>query len=191
MFLHHAEQGGKTDAVVPACRTTNPSAPHLELRFSPGALVRGVPESFTFEIVNVSRHNIRIPKPIVDCAGQYTGFIWLRVLFKPSGSTTGVEPGFGCAADKVNWPPILQRAQAWRLLHPGESVSQTVAKEKLHYEGREAGIYEFWAVYTPPALDSRDEKTLRKAGIDFPSTPLSTRHLFFTGKPRANSWSLP
>jgi len=157
--------------------------PPLELRLQPGELTHGIPDSFTFEIINVSEHDVRVPKPIVNCAGQYTGFIWLRLMFKPSNSAKSVGPGFGCAADTMNWPPILQRAQEWQVLHPGESVSQTIPREKLHYEGSEAGTYEVWADYTPPAVEPDDQKRLRKAGIDFPSTPLSTAHLIFTRKP--------
>lgn len=119
-------------------------APNLELRLRPGALVDGVPDAFTFEIV-----------------------IWLRYEFKPLRSNAKSGNGFGCAADKVNWPSILERAHEWRLLRPGESVSQTLPQAKLHYESREPGTYDFWADYTPPTVGPEDQQALRNTGIDF------------------------
>jgi hypothetical protein len=155
-------------------------APNLELRLRPGALVDGVPDSFTFEIVNVSKHDVRMPEPMVDCADSYSGFIFIRFQFKPLHPDVKPGMGFGCASDKKKWPSILERARDWRLLRPGESDSQALPQDKLHYQNREPGTYEFWADYTPPAVGLEDQKALRKAGIDFPTVQLSTPHLAFT-----------
>ncbi len=170
-------------STAPAQSTAPVRVNSLELRLLPGALTNGIPDSFTFEIVNVSNHDIRVPQPSIDCGDGYSGFIWLRLQFKPLNPSDLLKTGFGCAGDRVNWPPILERAQQWRLLHPGEFVSQTVQQDKLHYESTKAGVYEFWADYTPPATGPEDQRSLRKAQIDFPSAPLSTPHQLFTRKP--------
>ena len=83
----------------------------------------------------------------------------------------------------MNWPPILKRAQAWKLLHPGEMVRETIKRDRLQYEDKGPGTYEFWAEYHPPAMEPEDQKTLHKAGIDFPKTKLSSPRVTFTRKP--------
>jgi hypothetical protein len=166
----------------PFSASTQRSIPNLKLRLVPREPVNGVPDGFTFKLVNISNHNLRVPQPIVDCAGDYTGYIWLRIVFTPPHAP-GSELGYGCGADKVDWPPILKRAQEWKLLRPGDAVSQTVTRAQLHYEGQQPGTYEFWAEYHPPAVEPDDQKRLRKKGIDFPHTQLTSSHLTFTRKP--------
>ncbi len=168
-----------TFGLATAATAQSEPAPNLELRLRPGALVDGVPDSFTFEIVNISKHDVRVPRPTVDCGDSYSGSIWLRRQFKPLRPNAESGTVFGCGAGQVHWPSILERAHEWRLLRPGESVSQTLPHAKLHYESREPGTYEFWADYTPPAVGPEDQKSLRKAGIDFAAAPLSTPHLTF------------
>jgi hypothetical protein len=154
-------------------------APNLELRLHPGALVDGVPDSFTFEIVNISKRDVRVPQPTV-LRDSYSSFVWLHYRFKPLRPSTELSTGFGCAADKMKWPAVLERANEWQLLRPGESVSKTLPQAKLHYESREPGTYEFWAGYTPPVVSPEDRKAIRNAKIDFAAAPLSTPHLTFT-----------
>jgi hypothetical protein len=119
---------------------------NLELRLLPGEMANGVPQAFTFELINVSRHNVWVPEPTVECTNTYNGYLWLRVRFTPLYSP-GSETGGGCAGDKLNWPPILERAQEWKLLPPGEAVEKTVPRAELHYEVGQSGRYEFWAEY--------------------------------------------
>ncbi len=166
-----------------SAQSASPIPPgNLELRLHPASIEDGIPQAFTFEIANRTNHDVRVPQPVVDCAGDYTGYIWLRMVFTPLHSR-GSEIGYMCAADKVNWPPILKRVREWKVLRPGETVSQTVARAQLHYEGRQPGSYEFWAEYHPPAIEPEDQKALGKAGVDFPHGQLTSSHLTFTRKP--------
>jgi len=79
----------------------------------------------------------------------------------------------------IRYFSILKRVQKWRLLHPGETAKQTVPKEELHYEAENPGKYDFWAEYHPPAIEPDDQKTLRKAGIDFPRESLGSKHVVY------------
>src|ERR1700679_3448998 len=88
----------------PFSASTQRSIPNLKLRLVPRERVNGVPDGFTFKLVNISNHNLRVPQPIVDCAGDYTGYIWLGIVFTPPHAP-GSELGYGCGADKVDWPP--------------------------------------------------------------------------------------
>ena len=85
MSLIMRGEGGDTDAITPFAGwlilaagtvgapeipTPNRIDPNLELRLQPGELVHGIAVGFSFEIVNVGKHAIRVPKPIVDCGGE-------------------------------------------------------------------------------------------------------------------------
>ncbi|MDE3199365.1 MAG: hypothetical protein KGN79_00470 [Acidobacteriota bacterium] len=152
--------------------------PNLELRLTPGKLLHGVPVKFTFELVNITDHDVYVPKPKVDCISSIDGYIWLELDFTPA-KFTGSGSGFGCTEDQVGLPAILDRAKDWHLLHPGETVMQILGQHELHYDDKGAGTYEFWAEYHPPTINSQDQKTLREAGIDFPRYDLKTRRFVY------------
>jgi len=57
--------------------------PNLELRLLPGEMVNGVPQTFTFELINVSHHNVWVADPAVQCDDSYDGSLSLRVKFTP------------------------------------------------------------------------------------------------------------
>lgn len=84
-----------------------------------------------------------------------------------------------CVEDQVGLPAIMHRAKDWRLLHPGETLSQTLDQRDLHFDGKGAGRYVFWAEYHPPAIDSRDQSTLQQAGIDLPQKYLKTAQFIY------------
>ena len=151
---------------------------NLELHLLPGEMANGVPRVFTFELINVTHHNVWVPEPTVECTDSYDGYFLLRVKFTPL-HPPGSETGGGCAGDKLNRPPILERAQEWKLLPPGEAIEKTVPRAELHYEAGRPGTYEFWAEYYSPALKPADQQTLRERGIDFPLEKLTTSHLTF------------
>jgi hypothetical protein len=48
---------------------------NLELRLLPGEMANGVPQAFTFELINVSRHNVWVPEPTVECTNTYNGYL--------------------------------------------------------------------------------------------------------------------
>ncbi len=152
--------------------------PNLELRLTPGKVLNGVPVEFTFELVNVTDHDVYVPKPKVDCVSSLDGYIWLQLDFTPT-RFSGYGIGFGCAEGRVGLPAILYRAKEWHLLHPGEAVKQTLRQQELHYDDKGAGAYEFWAEYHPPAINSQEQDTLKEAGIDFPREDLKTKRFAY------------
>jgi hypothetical protein len=150
----------------------------FELQLRPDSIVDGVPQGFTFSLVNTSSHDVRVPTPAIECEDSCNGAISLRLDFTAFGD--GVEfGGFGCASDTMATPPILDRAKTWTPLHAGQELSWSATWERLHYNSRVPGIYEFWAEYSPPAIDPPDREKLRAAGIDFPQVKLASGHIAF------------
>jgi hypothetical protein len=159
-------------------RDAQKAIPNLELRFVPGDMVNGIPQAFTFELINVTGHNVWVADPGVQCINSYYGYFSLRLHFTPLHPPAS-ETGGGCVVDRFGWPPILERVQEWKVLPPGEEIKKTVSLAAMHYEVKKAGTYEFWAEYSPPAAKPTDQQTLRERGIDFPLDPLTTSHLIF------------
>jgi len=165
-------------ALAQAQKAVAPS-PNLELRLQPVELQNGVPKAFTFELVNISDHDVHLPKPLVDCSSGLNGYIWLQLDFTPL-KFSHKGSGFGCAADvDAVGIPIKNRIQNWILLHPCEISKQTVGMQGLHYDDKGPGRYEFWAEYRPPAINPDDQKALSEAGMDFPRAALRTMHLVY------------
>ena len=163
---------------LPAQENVQEPIPNLVLRLAAAEIVNSVPQAFTFRLINTSHHNVWVADPGVECADSYNGYFSLRVKFTPF-HPPGSEDGGGCAGDRLNWPPILERAQEWKLLPPGQAIEKIIRRTELRYEVGQPGIYEFWAEYYPPALQPADQQTLRERGIDFPLNKLTTSHLTF------------
>jgi hypothetical protein len=155
-----------------------PGADSLELQLRPDSITDGVPQGFTFSLVNTSSHDVRVPTPAIECEDSFNGAIALRINFAPFRDGDEIERG-GCASDTMATPPILDRAKTWTLLPAGKTLSWRATKERLQYDSSAPGIYEFWAEYSPPAIDPVDTETLRKAGIDFPQVKLTSGHIAF------------
>jgi len=154
---------------------------NLELRLKPGKLLNGVPADFTFELVNVSDHDVRVPKPKVDCNSSLDGSIWLQLDFTPA-KFNDKGSAFVCVDDYGSLPVITQRSKNWLLLHPGEMISQTLDQRGLHYDDKGAGRYTFWAEYHSPTIGPQDQSTLREAGIDFPHHDLKTTRFVYKAR---------
>lgn len=167
-------------AVAGAISAQHPSSikPNLELRLKPGRLKNGIPAGFTFELVNISDHDVYVPKPKVDCVSSLDGYIWLQLDFTPA-KFNDKGSGFGCVEDQVGLPAIMYRAKAWKLLHPGEAITQILDQHQLHFDDKGAGRYAFWAEYHPPTIIPSDQSALRKAGIDFAHQYLKTMTLVY------------
>jgi hypothetical protein len=159
---------------VPDARDAN----SFELQLRPDSITDGVPQGFTFSLVNTSGHDVRVPKPAIECEDSFDGALWLRLDFTAFGDAEiyGVR---GCASDTMATPPILDRAKTWTLLHAGQKLSWSATRERLDYDSRQPGIYEFWAEYSPPAIDPADREKLRAAGIDYPQAKLASGHIAF------------
>ncbi len=153
-------------------------ADSFELQLRPDSIVDGVPQGFTFSLVNTSGHDVRVPTPAIECEDSFNGALWLRLDFTAFGDAE-IREGRGCASDTMATPPILERAKTWTLLHAGQTVSWSATRERLQYDSKQPGIYEFWAEYSPPAIDPADREKLRAAGIDFPQVKLASGHIAF------------
>jgi hypothetical protein len=142
-----------------------------------------MPQVFGFVLVNISDHVVLIPpNPNVECTDLSRGSLWLRLNFTPF---THEVPrlGSGCVADYgiglIRSPSVLDRVKAWKVLHPGESLSFDIPK---NFEEQRAGTYQFWVEYQPPHISTDDQATLRQAGIDFPHDALTSAHITFVKK---------
>ena len=148
----------------------------------PGRTVQGIPVDFTFVLTNISDHDVRLPKPLIQCSSVPTGTLWLRVSFKPLHPQDEPQTGHGCVADFL-YQPILKRVEEWQVLHPKESLALARPTAELQGYLDAAGTYEFWAEYTPPFIKPEDQTTLHEAGIRFAAAPLSTMHMSFKREP--------
>ena len=68
--------------VSPTVGISQPRAeeqPGLELRLQPEDVQAGVPEAFTFVLVNRSNHDVRVPMPSIECDDPpFDGSIFLN-----------------------------------------------------------------------------------------------------------------
>ncbi len=161
--------------------TATPSA-ELSLQAVPGPLSNGIPQRFTFLLKNESNHPIVLPRPILDCGGSYTGEIWLRYHFTPRDpASRGV--GFGCAADKYQWPSILDRVKEWKALQAGELLTVEGDAQTLHLQELQAGDYDLWVEYIPPFVPDDDLRTLTRFGYRTALRKLTSEHMHFEKHP--------
>jgi len=149
----------------------------VELRITPGELIKGVPETISFVFVNIADHEVRIP-PVSPCIGQYSGTIKLRLDFSPvTPGTTG--KGAGCGGAVSHPPGILEQAKSWKRLKPSESLTFSYKRADLFVFEEAPGAYEFWGEYQPPPLTTEQAAVLEHAGITFPCEPLRSTSLRF------------
>jgi hypothetical protein len=151
---------------------------NLELRLQPEQVERGVPRAFGFLLVNKTDHDVRVPIPRVDCEDSFDGHIELRLRFTPL-EPGPLDEGRGCAHDREDWPPVMDRIKEWKIVRAGDALIIRADREHLFYDGSKPGTYEFWAVYSPPSIDPADQQKLHQSGIDFPHEKLRTRRLSF------------
>ena len=137
----------------------------IELRITPGELVKGVPRTISFVFLNITDHEERIP-PVSPCIGQYSGTIKLRLDFSAvTPQTTG--KGAGCGAGGSHPPGILEQAKSWRRLKPNESFTVSYERAELFVFEEAPGAYELWGEYQPPQLTTEEIAVLEHAGIAF------------------------
>jgi hypothetical protein len=153
----------------------------MELRLQPGDIHDGVPESFTFSLVNKSGHDIQLPTPAIECRGQpLDGRFMLKITFTPLPGHPG--SGMNCANDAADKRTISERVKTWKILHSGESVVMQATRKDIPYNDQEPGTYEFSAIYFPPAMTVDDRKMLLEAGVVFPQKMLRTASIRFLKK---------
>jgi hypothetical protein len=151
---------------------------NLELRLQPERVERGVPQAFSFLLVNKTDHDVRVPIPTIECADSLNGDIELRLRFTPLKPGPPDE-GRGCAHDRGDWPPIMERITDWKTVHSGDALVLHADREHLFYDDSRLGTFEFWAVYSPPSTDAADQRKLEESAIDFPHDKLRTRRVSF------------
>ncbi len=156
-----------------------PAKPSLEMRLVPEQVQAGLPQMFTFLLVNTSDHEIHVPGVLnVDCDSPVSGGIFLEL-------TSPGSQGFsrGCGVDVLRKQAILDRVGRWRILRPGDSYSVKAGRERALYNDQLNGRYEFWAHYNPPYISPDDQELLRKAGIYFPHSQLNSAHIEYVKQP--------
>jgi len=149
----------------------------VELRITPGELIKGVPRTIGFVFLNVADHEVRIP-PVSPCIGRYSGTIKLRLDFSSvTPQTTG--KGAGCGGGVSHPPGILEQAKSWRRLKPGESFTVSYERAELFVFEEAPGAYELRGEFQPPQLTTEEIAVLDHAGISFPCQTLRSAHLQF------------
>jgi hypothetical protein len=143
----------------------------LSVILEPEDIVGGMPQAFSFHLVNVGPKDLRIPEPSLDCSNATAnGSLWLNESWQPPvGNGLGKGSGicdFGGSG--LPSPPITELARKWRLLKPGQSLYIRATRVQLHYEATKPGLYTFSAVYFPPLLGRQEVQLLNEAGIAVP-----------------------
>jgi hypothetical protein len=156
-----------------------PAQPAMELRLQVSESADGLPKSFVFELINVSEHDLRLPKPTTGCSDPYNGSLMLVLIFHPAPKSHSNAGGYGCFVDPA-WEKVSERTAKWKVLHPGEVLRIIKTRAEMNRDDSvEPGTYEFWAAYTPPHVHTDEEKWLRDGGIEYPRTQLTSNHLNF------------
>jgi hypothetical protein len=176
---------------------------NLELSLHAEAILQGVPQAFQFLLVNNTGHSVRVPVPSFNCEDAYGGSISLRLHFTPL--VPGPSTAFNCSGDGPFGVPITVRIKEWQIVAPGYALSLKVDRKHIAwavvhrdgplpnaeehavqpgmtpylYDGSNPGTYEFWAIYTPPFVNTSDQKVLQEIGVDYPRAKLTTVHVSF------------
>ena len=134
----------------------------------------------TVRLTNVSRHDLLIPPPHIDCGDVPHGSLFFRIDIQ---RTSGPVSGMGCAADYVGSIPVQQRIRTWNRLAPGQSLDFkhdiTSEPDALIRGTQRAGRYSFSVSYLPPYLSPQDQSLLQSVRIAFPEAPLETPWISF------------
>jgi len=164
-------------SLVLSAQTGAPSNVPIELRLRPGELINGVPDTFSFVLVNAGNHDVRIPN-VSRCLSRHSGTVALRLELSPV-SPTSTGQGGGCAQSVDPPRMILEDAKFWTTLKPGESFTVSYKRVELFVFEQVPGAYEFWGEYRPPKLTGEEIGLLQRAGIDFASETLRSAPLRF------------
>jgi hypothetical protein len=142
-------------------------------------LLQGLPQNFTFELMNSGTTDIRLPIPTLACGNDYRGSISIFVRFKATKPGLNQPPSGECVQDTSDYPPVLERIKTWKLLHAGERLSVSGDRSVFLYTDNLPGIYRLTATYTAPVLSANDRRQLRDAGIEFPHGKVVARRMKF------------
>lgn len=144
----------------------------LRLSLEPIQSVGSLPIHFAIVLTNVSGHDLRLPRPALECGDVINGYLFLRAQYVPSDSNS--HPlSRSCVIDHA-YTPILDRAKKWNALAPGESLRVEIDLAKAVPDAPSPGTYTIWADFTPPTVGSEDLKLLQQQGIAVPTYRLAT-----------------
>ena len=183
-------------AVASAQTSRLPANGNLEFRILPEAVSKGMPQTFSFLLLNTTDHAVRIPVPAFKCGNTFNGSIQLNLRFTPKVPGSSSFSGSGCAGDRMNWPPIMERITEWQTVPAGYALVLKIDPKKIvwkvvsmvdgsylnsapehivqsglqsyWYDDSQPGLYEFWATYSLPFISRSDQTKLQQLGIDFP-----------------------
>jgi hypothetical protein len=151
----------------------------LTLQIHGEDLANGVPESFSFVLLNEGNRDIYLPNPEIRCEGRaYEGMISLVYSFKPYDPRDEAF-GSGCTEENRPMPAIRERLKSWVALPPGKSLTLNATRQQLGYLDSVAGVFTFAGVYDPPYVDANDAGVLRSLGINYPRIKLKTDAIKF------------
>lgn len=157
--------------------------PAMELRLVGSKVRNGLPEQFTFDFVNISDRELRMPRPS-QCSGG-AGTVLLRSRFVPADRSrvpSGGGGGCGSGTETLNERDLLKWANSWCRLKPGESLAVTYSRQALFNFQEDEGSYDFWGEYVPPQLTAEQVRTLASEGFHLPP-PLVSKTLHFRTMP--------
>jgi hypothetical protein len=181
MFAVYVGMNGNRVAVISlavflvsgiAAQTNSPSArASLKIELAADAPAKSFPKSFTVTFVNVSDHDIKLPKPSIFCQNGLDGTLTVTYQFFPKEPRNG-GVAQGCICDYFAPPSVLERAKSWDTIAPGAVIRIRVSAERINLEFPESGRYVFTAHYDPPHLTVSERAMLTNAGIFFPKEKL-------------------
>jgi hypothetical protein len=119
--------------------------------------------------LNTSNHTLSFPKPVLFCH-KMPGTVVVVSKFKPfDPHSEQSRMGMGCGACQVSTRDILEQAQDWMVLGPGQIVGIPGRLSDAMIIGA-AGTYQLHVTYSSPSFNAQDQKKLRAAGIHLPSS---------------------
>ncbi len=164
-------------AALPAQVSSPTTTGDIELRIQAQDVSSGLPVGFSFQLVNTSSHDIRLPSPSIRCQDPtMDGSIYLHTDFTPR-DPNAPRQGSNCTNDNMNHLPIFERIKSWKTLHPGESLSWSASRKRLGDNLQDPGTYDFWAIYFPPAMEKDERKALLAQGIQIAQKMAVSNHI--------------
>ena len=158
----------------------------LKLILNASSLTDGMPDGFTFTLINSTDHDFKLPSPDLECSDSIDGTVVLRVEYITSHGGSEPTGTGGCAGDLYGgWPSIFERVKTWKTLGAGETLILKGKRDQLFYSDKKPGRYEFWAAYEPPYVEDVDQQLLFGSGFDFLTRSIVSSRLTFERKPGA------
>jgi len=145
-----------------AAAQTGPRDLQLTVRIVPA--VNPAETEIIVTLLNATDHALSLPKPFLSFGGAPPAIIVVS-KFEPSDPHAPVMSKSGTFSAVLPPSDILEAAESWIVLGPGQTLDIQDRLLDLVTETGGAGTYRLHVVYSPPSLDAQDRKKLRAAGI--------------------------